>query len=209
MRKCILLILISFAAILSAANVQALIIIPNNYGANYYCYLEACSKMGWQITTAAVNEVVTPCPDYAGPLGCGNVTVDALISEINDPGEYDCIMLMSSTSVSGNPCYELLNDVDTLVLLGLGDAENVVIWAGCSAIRVLAAVSLVNGVNVQCPTSYNAELTAAGANIVGSKIPPVIDGNIVTTMRGQYYTSQNIFAILTAMSTIDNEEVRK
>ncbi|MCF7913112.1 MAG: DJ-1/PfpI family protein [Candidatus Cloacimonetes bacterium] len=209
MKIYLLLLILGFTVILSAANVQALFIIPDNYGANYYCYLETCSKMGWQITTAAVSEVVTPCPNYAGLLGCGNVTVDALISEINDPGEYDCIMLMSSTSVSGNPCYDLLNDVDTLVLLGLADAEDVVIWAGCSAIRVLASAGLVNGVNVQCPTSYNGELTAAGANIVGSKIPPVIDGNIVTTMRGQYYTSQNIFAILTAMSALNNEEVRK
>lgn len=208
MKTYILLLFFGFSAVLSAANVQALFILPDNYGANYYCYRETCSRLGWEITTAAVSEVVTPCPNYAGLLGCGNVNVDVLISEIGDPGEYDCIMLMASTSASGNPCYELLNDVDTLVLLGLANEADIVIWAGCSAIRVLAAAALVNGKNVQCPASYNAELTAAGANIVGTKIPPVIDGNIITTMRGQYYTTQNVFAILEAMTAISGEEER-
>ncbi|MCF7919194.1 MAG: DJ-1/PfpI family protein [Candidatus Cloacimonetes bacterium] len=199
------IILVSVTS-LSAENVKALMILPDNYGANFYCYLELCRNLGWDITTASVNQVVTPCPSYAAPLGCGNITVDSLICEISDVTIYDCIMIHSSTSFSGNPYYEFLNDVDTMLLLGLADAADIVIWTSCAGVRLLGVAGIAQGVSMQCPAGYQNELTAAGANIVGEKIPPVIDGNIITTMRGQFYTQQNVYAILTALKNLQEVE---
>jgi hypothetical protein len=67
------LIILGSVTLLSGENEKALMILPDNYGANYYCYLEFCQKLGWDITTAAITPVVTPCPSYAAPLGCGDM----------------------------------------------------------------------------------------------------------------------------------------
>ncbi|MCD4818707.1 MAG: DJ-1/PfpI family protein [Candidatus Cloacimonetes bacterium] len=205
MRKSIIFLLLLLIFIwLSAENFKVLVIIPNYYGANYQCLYEMFEQLGWDITTASVTHIVQPCPVYASVLGCPPLAVDLLIPNITNVTEFDCVMIMSSTQYAGNPCIELMNNQETLDLLSTAVNEGLIVWATCSGIRVLAAADILQGINIQGPSSYNNEFIAAGANIVGTKIPPVIDGNIITTMRGQYYMVQNAYAILSALASPEN-----
>ena len=207
MRKTIIInimIAILTTGSLKAENIKALVIVPNNYGANFQCFYEMYEQLGWDIATASVTQVVQPCPVYASILGCPPLTVDLLIPDIANVTEYDCVMIMSSTQHAGNPCIELINSQETLDLLSTAVNQGLIVWATCSGIRVLAAADVLQGINIQGPSSYNGEFIAAEANIVGTKIPPVIDGNIITTMRGQYYMVQNVYAIITAMQNMSN-----
>ncbi|RLC52092.1 MAG: hypothetical protein DRI23_03655 [Candidatus Cloacimonadota bacterium] len=205
MKKLIIPLLILMCYLgLAAQDVKALVVMPNNYGANYQCYYEMFEQLGWDVTTTAVNATVQPCSGYAAPLGCPPVTVDILIQDITDVSLYDCVMLMSSSSYVGNPCIELINSQAALDLVVAADNADLILFTSCSSIRVLAAADVLQGVNVQCPSTWQTEIVDAGANCIGQKIPPVIDGNIVSTMRGQYYAMQNIYAVLTAITALEN-----
>jgi hypothetical protein len=46
---------------------------------------------------------------------------------------------------------------------------------------------------------YQNEYTAAGATYLGDDHPPVIDGNIITCVRDQYYHVKNSEAIIIAL----------
>jgi len=98
-----------------------------------------------------------------------------------------------------------MNDTHLISLLQNAEEQGKILWAACSGVRVLAAANLVNGVTIQGPdeAQYAAEFQAAGANFIGKNKPPVIDGNIVTVTRGQFYMMQNVYAILTAMENND------
>ena len=205
MKKLIIPLLIFVCCLkLAAQDVKVLVIMPQNYGANYQCYYEMYEQLGWDVTTTAVNQTVQPCSGYAALLGCPAVTVDVLIEDISDVTFYDCVMLMSSSSFVGNPCIELINNQAALDLIVAANDAGLILWTSCSSIRVLAAADVLQDVNVQGPSSYQTEIVNAGANYVGQKIPPVIDGNIISTMRGQYYAMQNIYAILTAITALNN-----
>ena len=127
-----------------------------------------------------------------------------LISNITDVSVYDCVMLMSSSSFVGNPCIELINSQAALDLVVAANNAGLILWTSCSSIRVLAAADLLQGVTVQCPSTWQTEIGNAGAVCIGEKIPPIIDSNIISTMRGQYYAMQNMYAILTAITNLEN-----
>jgi len=205
MKKLIIPLLILMCSLgLAAQDMKVLVVMPNNYGANYQCYYEMFEQLGWDITTTAVNPIVQPCGAYAAQLGCPPVAVDILISNITDITIFDCVMLMSSSSFVGNPCIELINSQAALDLVVAANNADLILFTSCSSIRILAAADVLQGVNVQGPSSYQTEIVNAGANYIGQKIPPVIDGNVVSTMRGQYYAMQNIYAILTAITALEN-----
>ena len=209
MRKILILsifFLLLCSSIVFAGNPKALIVIPQKFGANLHCTLEMLEQLSWDYTTSAISNSVLPCSGYASPLGCIAISVDTLLNEIDDISEYDAILIPAASKYSGvNPCYDLMNDNHFLNLLQNANVQNKIIWASCSAVRVLAAANILDGINIQGPdeAQYVAEFQAAGANFIGKNKPPVIDGNIITVTRGQFYMMQNIYAILTAMEMKD------
>ena len=60
----------------------------------------------------------------------------------------------------------------------------------CGGTRVLAAAGILDGVTVTGHLLYKQEVIDAGAIWAGDVVPPVVDGNILTTRRGQYYRTQ-------------------
>ena len=88
-------------------------------------------------------------------------------------------------------------------LLQAANAQGKIIWATCGGPLVLAAAGIIDGIRIQGQPGNNNEFLeiyeAVGAIYVGALLPPVIDGNIITTSRGQFLWETNNEAIITAM----------
>ena len=187
--------------------IKALVILPRYYGLNHYLNMEMFESFGWEVTLTGITQVVEPCP-YSVPLGNVPRNVDILISEINDVSQYNCIAIapMSWRYDPPNACIDLLNNQETLDLISTANDSGLIIWATCAGVRVLAAADILNGKDIQGQAGpgniYLNEYLAAGANYLGSGLPPVIDGNLVTTTRGQYYYVQSNEAIMTALENV-------
>ena len=63
--------------------------------------------------------------------------------------------------------------------------EGLLVGALCGGTRVLAAADVINGVTVTGHPLYSQEYVDAGANYVEGPVPPVVDGNILTSRRNQ------------------------
>jgi putative intracellular protease/amidase len=194
-RKIVFLVSIFFIVeCLSAQNIKTLYILPDNFGANNFLMLEKFEEFGWDVTVTGVYTTVSPC--HWGT----DITVDTIVSEIEDINYYDCVVIGTSRWWANPPnAYgDLLNSLETMAILSVANDTGIVIYASCAGVRVLAAADIINGVNVTGTPYYLLEYLNAGANHMGANIPPVIDENIVTAMRSQYYFNQNVEAIKTA-----------
>lgn len=205
MRKSLLfiiaLVILAVPSINAHSNVKALIVLPYNYGANYFLIADELEKMGWDITITGLTTQIPPCPAFAAPFGCPTINVDMLISEIGDITEYDCLLISSSTRVNYDPCIDLINSSEALALIQTAVDENLTVAAYCTAVRVLAAADVIDGLNVTGNPNYQSEYEAAGATFVGLRIPPVTDGNIVTCARGDFFAPHNCDAVADCVET--------
>jgi putative intracellular protease/amidase len=181
--------------------VNALLILPDQYGANYYLNKDDFEELGWNITIAGVKKHITPCASFAELQKCRNVTADVLISEVEDISNYDVLAIMQSTqfSFTGPPYGDLLESRKTLELIASANDDGLVIFAPCIGVKVLAAAGILDGVDVTGKITYKNDYEEAGANYLGAPHSPVIDGNIVTGVRGLYYHVQISEAIATAL----------
>ncbi len=209
MRK-LLMCIFAFIVLLGSVsqahgNVKALIILPYNYGANFYLIADEFEKKGWDITTTALTAQVPPCPAFAQPFGCPSIDVDILISDIDDVTEFDCVLITSSTTVQYDPCSDLMASSDALTLIQNAVAANITIGAFCTGVRVLAAADVLDGVSVTGNPSYRSEYEAAGAIFAGVRVPPVTDGNIVTCVRGDFFAPQNCQAVADCVEICSQE----
>jgi len=192
-----MLILMAAANLVEAQPIRLLILMPDHYGANYFLDRDDFENFGWTVTTAGVTSTVTPCPDYAGPLGCPVIAVDVLVSEIQNIADYD-ILVVTSGSGGNNSCSNLINSPQALQLVRDAADSGMVVGAMCSGVRVLAAAGVINGIHVTSNLNDSAYCVSHGAIHVGICAPPVIDGNIVTTSIGDYYHHQNTEAVMRA-----------
>ncbi|MCI0496540.1 DJ-1/PfpI family protein, partial [candidate division KSB1 bacterium] len=186
--------------------INALLFMPNSYGANYYIARDNFERLGWNITLTAINQTVNPCQAYAGTLGCPSITVDKKMSEITDITQYDCLVLMFATKwMSTPPFNEILGNQQALNFFRSAADNGLVIATWCSGVRVLAAANIISGRRVTGASEYQQEYTAAGAIYVGNNSPPIIDGNIVTATAGQSYNISAIEAIALAIEQLKGD----
>jgi putative intracellular protease/amidase len=183
------------------AGEDILLIIPHRYGANYNFNRDQLEKMGWLVTTAAVADTVQPC--YGGLPW---LAVDTLLSEIEDVSAFDAVAVMSASwRYQPDPYGDIISSPEAMGIITDAVLLGIPFYAPCAAPRVLAAADLLDGVSMQGEPGdegqFLAEYLAAGADYLGTHLPPVIFGNIVTATRGQYYQRENCQAIGTAMIT--------
>jgi len=181
------------------SNINILAIIPDRYGANTYFNLDNMELFGWTVTLAGLTDIVQPCAWAQSALGISEITVDVLIDDIDDISEYDVLAIMPSFWRSGDAYGDLLDSRKTLNLIRDAKEAGIVIWATCAGVRVLAAADVLDGVQVTGRVQFRNEYDAAGAIYIGENVPPVIDQNIITSMRGQYWNKENIEAIATVL----------
>lgn len=169
-----------------AGEVEALLLLCSAYGGNYNLMRDVMERYGWNVTTTALTPTVSTC--YWG----GAVHVDVLLTDITDLSQYDILAIMPARAYTGTSHAQLLASPDALAFVTQAVNEGLLVSAFCGGTRVLAAADVINGVIVTGHPLYEQEYLDAGAIVVGMDpaVPPVVDGNIVTCRRGQYYAIQ-------------------
>ncbi|MDQ7797353.1 MAG: DJ-1/PfpI family protein [Candidatus Edwardsbacteria bacterium] len=177
---------------------RILALYSGNYGPNSYYTKDDMARYGWRVTTAALTKTVSRCP-YASYIPA--TTVDTLISDISGMEDFDALAIMPASWRSGASYTDLLNDSTTLRLIRAADSSSKTIWAPCAAVRVLAKAGVISGHRVVGASAYQSEYLGAGATYLGDDHPPVVDGNIVTCVRNQFYHVKNCEALALALES--------
>ncbi len=86
----------------------------------------------------------------------------------------------------------------TLDLIKSTVAEGLIVSAWCTAVRVLAKANVIDGKNVTGDADYRVEYENAGATFFES-VPPITDGNIVTSVRSRFYRTEICESIAAAI----------
>jgi putative intracellular protease/amidase len=113
--------------------------------------------------------------------------VDTLVTEITDLSLFDCLVIMQARGYSGNSHAQLLASPEAIALVSDAAASGMLVAAFCGGARVLAAADVISGLTVTGHPLYQQEYVDAGATYVEGPGPPIVDGNILTSRRGQYY----------------------
>jgi len=206
MRK-IWLILLFFPGLceLAAQTPRILFVLPDRFGLNTYLYREKMIEYGWDLEVTGMTSEVSPCPWSTG-LGNKPIPVDILIDSIQDILNYDAVVIATMNwRIDPAGAYaDLTGSSHFLGLIQQATAAGIPVMTSCAGTLVLAAADVINGIDVQGtpgPDSlFVTQYLAAGANYLGSQLPPVTDGIIITTSRGQYFMKQNCDAMLTAIA---------
>ena len=163
--------------------VSILMLFGDNVGGFHYFVSDVWEHCGWRLTSAGMQPTLSPC-NVGVPFN-----VDTLITEITDLSDYDCLAIMLSFSWEGSHD-DILASPAALALVQQAVAESLLVVANCGAVRVLAAAGVIDGVTVTGFPGYYNEYIAAGAVWAGPNVPPVLDGNILTSNTGRYYCHQ-------------------
>lgn len=182
--------------------VNALLLVSENYGANYNLFRDEAEMMGWNLTTVGVTPTVNEC-FWGGPI-----TVDTLVTELPDLSPYDALLVTFSRSRLADAHSQLLESPEALDLVSRAAAEGLLIVAHCAGTRVLAAAGVIDGKQVTGTPAFANEYEAAGAIYVGDVRCPVWDGNVVTSMDGQVNKERNCQVIHAALDALRAEERR-
>jgi hypothetical protein len=188
---------------------KILLLVTQQYGANYHLIRDILERYGWDITVTGVAPVVAPCPAYGGAFGCQPITVDTLLTEIGHTTAYDCLMIMPAMAWSGNSHYELLGSPEALAFVATAVAEDLIVAAWCGGTRVLAAADVIEGKRVCGHHLYIQEYLDAGAIYVPGSPPPVVDGNIITARRGQSYAPETCEVVAAAIDSVQAGSVHQ
>ncbi|MFZ1946721.1 MAG: DJ-1/PfpI family protein [bacterium] len=156
--------------------VKVLMLMCDNFGTNYNWVRDVQETYGWDVTTAALQPVVANCY-YGGPM-----TVDTLVSEVSDVAPFDCLAVMMANGASHS---QLMDSPEALALVAQADSLGLLLVGFCAGTRVLAAADVVEGHRVTGATPFLQEYLDAGAIWAGEPVPPVLDGNILTSTRNQ------------------------
>ncbi len=204
--KKILFVLIAVQFSISAQNnnPDILVVLPEYFGANYCLVRDIFEKAGCDLTITGLNSEMTPCP-WGAPLGLESAVVDILLTDITDITRYDGIAIMSGSRAYSDPCADLLGNQAALDLIHTANDNGIAIGAYCTAARVLAAADVINGVNVTGHQDYAHEYANAGGVYLGANIAPVVDGNIMTCSKGDYYHMHNAWAFLDIVESSMNK----
>ncbi len=189
--------------------IHALLLVSKNYGLNYFLMRDVFDQFGWQVTHTGVSESITACPPVHEQLGVHPITPDVPLSSIDNLEEYDCLVIPPGSGnyyPVPNAFGDLLESSAALSLIKRAVQEGLAVFTICSGSRVLAAADVLQGKKMVGSPRFVDEYEAAGAIYLGNErndTPPVIDGNIVTGARGQYYNIANCQAIATVIESQD------
>ena len=183
-----------------SGEMRVLMLVCRDYGANYNLIRDAMELRGWQVTVATTRASCRPCP-FSEALGATAMTGDLLIDDLPDVTQYDILAIMPATATTGTSHQQMLDSPAALQLVASAAAGDLVVAAFCGGTRVLAAADVIQGRRVTGHPTYQAEYIAAGAEFVETT-PPLLDGNILTSRRGQYYCHQVCDVMAAAVDSI-------
>jgi putative intracellular protease/amidase len=158
--------------------------IGDRVGGYHYFTRDVWEQCGWDLTTAGLVPTLNPCP-----LGVP-FNVDTLIADVADLSGYDCLAIMQTAAYDGSSHSDLLASPEALALVQQAVSESLLVVASCGGVRVLAAADVIDGLTVTGYAAYSQEYIDAGAIWAGDGVPPILDGNILTSAHGRYYCRQ-------------------
>lgn len=166
-------------------------LIDDDYGANFNVddesmnIAELFKSYGWHYSIVSTKDTVQPCEGAVHFFKCRPVDTDFLISEVTDLSKYQALVILPGRSYQN-----LINSCATLQLIRNAAEQDMVIAAWCRGVSVLATADVISGVKVTGHSDYIEEYHKAGAVYISDNPPPVVDGNIITTVRSRYYRTQ-------------------
>ncbi len=195
--------------------IRALWLVSKNYGLNYFLMRDVFDQFGWQVIHTGVLDSITACPPVQEQLGIHPIEPDVALSAIGDLSGYDCLIVPPGSG-NYNPVADAFGD-----LLGSSEAINLIreavqeglpVFAICSGARVLAAADVLRGKKMVGSPRFLEEYEEAGAIYLGNERndhAPVIDGNIITGTRGQYYNLANCQAVAAVVENRHGEQDKR
>ncbi len=190
---CLIILFVSSAA--QDQPVRVLMLMDDDYGANFNVddesmnIEELITSFGWSYDIAGLKDTLYPCETAVNYFQRGPVVVDLHIPEV-DISQYAVVMILPGRSHKN-----LLQSEETLQLIREAVGSNKVVAAWCRGVRLLARAGVISGKRVTGHADYQEEYEAAGATFIPDNPPPVVDGNIVTTVRSRYYRIQMCEAV--------------
>lgn len=182
-------------------DIRALFLVSKNYGLNYFLMRDVMDLFGWKVIHTGVSDKIEACPPVREQLKIHPVIPDIPLLAIEDLDDFDCLVIPPGAG-NYNPVpdsfADLLGSPEALSLVKKAAEKGLPVFAMCSGSRVLAAADIVRGKKMVGSPRFVEEYLAAGAVYVGNERndhAPVIDGNIITGTRGQYYNVTNCQAI--------------
>jgi putative intracellular protease/amidase len=176
--------------------VEVLILMSNLHGAYFSYVRDQMELYGWNLTFAGVTASVSNC-SWGQPY-----SVDTLVSEITDVSGYDCLLIAQSQAYRGHAHEQLLASPEALDLVRQAVEDSLLVVAICGGTRVLAAADVIQGKRVTGYATYSQEYIDAGAVWLGDAVAPVLDGNILTSSKGHYYSHQICEAMRSAVDSL-------
>lgn len=168
----------------SSGEVRILMMMGNYVGGYHYFTSDIWEEQGWDLTSAGLMATLQPC-NLGAPFH-----VDTLIIEISDLSSYDCLAIMQSKAHDGTSHDDLLASPEAIALVQRAVSESLLVVATCGGVRVLAAANVIAGLTVTGHSLYSQEYIDAGATYAGDNVPPILEGNILTSAHGRYYCQQ-------------------
>lgn len=185
--------------------VRVLLMMDDNLGCTYEVTVGKIKSIqsqleafGWELTETSVKNELIPCPWGVKNFNTKPFKVDTLIGDIKDMKMYHALIILP-----GRDYKNLLSSPKALALIREAVDLKMPVAAWCRGVRLLAAADVIRGKKVIGNINHLQEYKDAGANAVeysveeidGKRIfknisPPVIDGNIITTVRSLYYRNQ-------------------
>jgi putative intracellular protease/amidase len=180
----------------AGAPVKVLLLVSNLHGSYFSYVLDQMETYGWDVTVVGVTPTVTPC-EWGQTFA-----VDTLVTEITDVSPYDCLLISQSAAYAGQANQQLLESLEALDLVRHAVQDSLLVAAICGGTRVLAAADVIEGKRVTGYVAYSQEYVNAGGIWLGADVPPVLDGNILTSAKGHYYSHQICEAMRAAIDSL-------
>jgi putative intracellular protease/amidase len=183
--------------------IRALALVDRRYGANWNIeeglpsIAREFADMGWKVDLASALPLVEPCA-WAEGRGLPALEPGLRIGAIGEVSAWDVLVILP-----GQAHEALLADPAVLELVRKAEAAGLAIASFCRGARVLARAGVLEGRHMTGHADYEAEYLAAGAIYHGyhdragksDAPPPIVDGNLVTSMRSNYFRGQACEAI--------------
>ena len=191
---------------MKSAPIRVLALVDGRYGANWNIakglpsIAREFADMGWEVDLASALPLVEPCAWAAG-RGLPTLEPGLRIGQIGDISAWDALVVLPGQAYDG-----LLADPAALDLVRKAAAAGLAVASFCRGARVLARSGVLRGRHMTGHADYEAEYLAAGAiyHGYGDRVgksdapPPIVDGNLVTSMRSNYFRGQACEAIRVA-----------
>lgn len=190
-----------------ASGLTILMMASQDYGINTYILMDVFARNGWNTAVAGLDDSVNICEAARG-LGFPPLAPDIILGSKTPLPPYHALVVMPGAGnyfKSAQPFYDLLNSTTALDLVRTSYQDSLPVMAMCAGVRVLAKAGIIRDKRVTGSNRFREEYSDAGAtfyHMPKELQPPVVDGNLITSVNGQDFAFLSGEKIMTAMNAV-------